>query len=564
MRIKNRGALVTVAVMSLFLAFLASTMAHAQTGQRFLLTHHVREAVLNGQAPFVRPLPGTQRISLAIMLPLRNQAELDDLLQELYDPYSSFYRQYLTVQEFTERFGPARDDYNAVVRFAEASGMTVTNTASNRLVLDVAAPVASIEKAFHVIMGVYRHPTENRTFYAPDREPSVDLNVPLWHISGLDNYSIPRPLYRKAAAGSLAHGNTTTGSGPDGSFLGSDRRAAYYGGTALTGNGQSVGLVEFNGYQISDVDLYFTSLGLTVPNVPIDNVPLDGVACCKNHSDTEEVIDIVEAISMAPGLSQVRVYIGNFDSDILNAMAADSSIVKQMSCSWSWLADPTSDTPIFQEFAAQGQTFFVASGDNGSWPSKQGFYYPEEDAWVTAVGGTDLTTNGPGGSWESEKAWVGSGGGISQDKIPIPSYQRIAGVIDSSNKGSKKLRNVPDVAAEADTNNYYCDDGTCHNRLGGTSLAAPTWAGFMALVNQNNAANGESDEGFLNPIIYPIGVGANYQNYFHDITVGDNFNKTNPSLYKAVTGYDLVTGWGSPLASGWLGGTGGTGSTGSN
>jgi len=46
------------------------------------------------------------------------------------------------------------------------------------------APVANVEKAFHVTMGLYQHPTQNRTFYAPDREPTVDLSIRLWHISG--------------------------------------------------------------------------------------------------------------------------------------------------------------------------------------------------------------------------------------------------------------------------------------------------------------------------------------------------------------------------------------------
>jgi subtilase family serine protease len=177
-------------------------------------------------------------------------------------------------------------------------------------------------------------------------------------------------------------------------------------------------------------------------------------------------------------------------------------------------------------------------------------HYPEEDPYVTAVGGTDLTT-GQYGVWEGETAWggslnacaanTGSGGGPSPDGIPIPSYQKLSGVINSSNKGSTTLRNVPDVAAEANCDNYYCANGSCGEGLGGTSLAAPTWAGFVALINEQNVADGEGTLGFLNPTMYSAGSG-----YFHDITVGDNFTSASPSLYSAVTGYDLVTGWGSP------------------
>jgi len=189
---------------------------------------------------------------------------------------------------------------------------------------------------------------------------------------------------------------------------------------------------------------------------------------------------------------------------------------------------------------------FVASGDSGSYPNSSGFYYPAEDAYITAVGGTDLTTNGPGGSWKSETAWPDSGGGISPDDILIPPYQQLWGVINSSNKGSTVYRNVPDVAAEANTDNYYCANGGCGEGLGGTSLAAPTWAGFAALVNQENVANGAPTLGFLNPLIYGIGVGSIYSGYFHDITSGSN------GAYSAVPGYDLVTGWGSPNPTGWF------------
>ena len=107
------------------------------------------------------------------------------------------------------------------------------------------------------------------------------------------------------------------------------------------------------------------------------------------------------------------------------------------------------------------------------------------------------------------------------------------------------MRNLPDVAAEANLDNYYCAKGECPDNyvVGGTSLAAPRWAGFLALANQQ--ANG-TPIGFLNPTIYAIGQGSEYGNDFHDITDGNNFNSGSPDLFSAVTGYDLVTGWGTP------------------
>ena len=122
-------------------------------------------------------------------------------------------------------------------------------------------------------MGLYQHPTENRTFYAPDREPTANLPFPLWHISGLDNYSIPHPLFVKKSDYAKANGiapetvvsQATTGSCPDQSFCGSDMRAAYYEGTALTGSGQSLGLLEYVGTDLADLDTYYTNAGQPLP-----------------------------------------------------------------------------------------------------------------------------------------------------------------------------------------------------------------------------------------------------------------------------------------------------------
>jgi hypothetical protein len=173
------------------LSFLMPVPAHGEGHQG--LTRHMREEVSSRQAAWVDRLPSTQSLLLNIALPFRNESELDAVLQQIYDPQSPSYHQFLSVEEFTERFGPSQEDYDAVISFAQSNGLTVTGTAPNRMIVDVTGPVANIEAAFHVNMGVYQHPTENRTFYAPDQEPTADLPVALWHITGLDNFSIPRP-----------------------------------------------------------------------------------------------------------------------------------------------------------------------------------------------------------------------------------------------------------------------------------------------------------------------------------------------------------------------------------
>ena len=538
-------------VLLIFLAPATLTQAQSQS----LLTRHVRDVTRTGEAARLANLPPIQTMRLVLVLPLRNQADLDQLLKDLYDPSSPSYRQFLSVDEFAARFGPTQQDYNALIDFAQKNGFTVVATSRNRLNLDVVGSVSNIQRAFHVIMGIYRHPTENRTFYAPDREPTVDLPFQLWHISGLDNYSIPHPagLHRNLAVKK----NATTGSGPSASFLGSDMRAAYYGGTALTGAGQSLGLLEYYGTDLSDLTTYFKNAGQT-NNVPITLLSTDGTStsclASQDCDDTEQTLDMTQALGMAPGLSSLVMYVGSSDAAIFNAMATASPLNAQLSSSWTWSpADPNTDNPYFEEFAAQGQNLFQAAGDSSKWGSSSEIF-PADDVYVTSVGGTDLETSSAAGPWSSETAWSDGGGGISPDKFAIPSWQTAAAASCSS--CSKTYRNGPDVSANANFTFYVCaDQTTCTaNEYGGTSFATPMWAGYLALINQQSVANGNKTLGFINPSLYSIGAGSSYTADFHDITSGSNG-------YSATTGYDLATGWGSPNGSGLINALAGSSTT---
>jgi subtilase family serine protease len=535
---KPAAACGTLRLFVLFL-FVVFAAAGAQAEQHPLLTTHVPEAVLSGVAPLVGRVPSAQRLSVAISLPLRNEAQLNALLRHVYDPHSANFHKYLSVGEFTERFGPTASDSAAVKNFLRANGFRKIDAPVNRLVLNVEGSAAQIESTFHVKLGVYQHPTENRTFYAPDREPTVDLATPLLHITGLDNYALPRA---KNVRGAAQGAGKNSGSGPGGMFVGSDLRTAYYGSGALNGAGQSVGLFEYAGYEVSDVQTYFSSLNQPL-NVPINGVALNGssLSCVYPQCDDgEQAIDIEIAISMAPALSQVVVYVGKWDISIFNQMAADNTS-KQLSCSWGWSDDETSLDPILKEIAIQGQSVFVATGDLGA-SSPAPYVWPADDPYVTAVGGTDLVTNGPGGPWLSETGWDGSAGMPSKNGVPIPRWQANPVVIDGLNHASKVLRNIPDVSSEANTNQYSCADATCFGGSGGTSYAAPQWAGIIAMANQQAVENGGTTLGFLNPALYEIGESSGFDNDFHDITSGFN------GAFYAVTGYDLVTGWGSPKA----------------
>ena len=543
----------SVALCATALLFVMGVPAHAQSS----LTHHVRSAVTRGEAQFLRPMPAAESLRLDVVLPLRDKAGLDKFVKDLYDPSSPSFRRFLTVAEFTSQFGPSQEDYDALTSYVNSNGLQVVGGSRDGMEVQVEGSVAAIQAAFSVSMGVYQHPTEKRTFFAPDREPTVGLPFPLWHVSGLDNYSIPHPLLTKIASWRRAADHAMdrvapvaiTGSGPSASFLGSDMRAAYYGGAALTGAGQNLGLFEFFGTNLADLNSYYKNAGQT-NSVPITLFSVDGtVTTCLSSAhcdDTEQTLDMTQALGMAPGLSSLVVYIGSNDTAIISAMTTHSPLATTISCSWGWTPpDPTVLDPYFEKMAAQGQNFFAASGDTSTWSAKSEAW-PADDPWVVSVGGTTLDT--ANGAWKSETAWAGSGGGPNVDKIAIPSWQQIPGVINSTNRGSTVYRNGPDVAANAAISFYVCAGQTActANGYGGTSFAAPMWAGYLALVNQQAASKGQATLGFMNPLIYPLGAGSGYSSDFHDITSGVS------GSYSAVTGYDLVTGWGSPNSIGLI------------
>ncbi|MGP8199909.1 MAG: protease pro-enzyme activation domain-containing protein [Limisphaerales bacterium] len=527
-----------------------------------VLRGHVPRAVFN-LTPTGRLAP-TNRLRLAIGLPMRDPAGLDNFLQRVYDPASPSYHQFLTVAELTTRFGPTEQDYEAVKNFALANGLAITTTHPNRLLLDVAGPASAVEQAFHVTLRTYRHPTEGRQFFAPDTEPEVDVALPVADVQGLSDYSRPHPLCRQRGSSPAAPRN---GSAPDGSgaFFGNDFRNAYAPGVTLTGEGQTVGVLEFDGYYPSDISAYAAEAGNGRANIVVQAVLLDGYNGTPGDGNAEVSLDIEMAMSMAPGLSEIVSFEAGPDgspNDVLNSMLTYSNSIKQLSCSWGWSGGPNSTIDnIFKSMEAVGQSFFNAAGDSDAFTSGSSSVNgvdnpslddtPASSPYITQVGGTTLTMNGTGASYNSETVWnwgydngsyVGTCGGISS-YYTFPSWQ--AGFATSANGGSTSFRNIPDVALTADQIYVAYGDGSS-GEFGGTSCATPLWAGFTALMNQQTALNGRSPVGFINPAIYTLAAGPGYANCFHDITTGNNTWPDSPSLFYATTGYDLCSGLGTP------------------
>jgi subtilase family serine protease len=523
-----------------------------------VLQGHVPPEVAKFNLQATGRLPATDRLQLVIVLPPRNQETLLQLVQQVQDPASTNFHHYLTPQQFTEQFGPTEADYQAVIDFAGKNGLTVTGTVPGRTLVEVDAAVADIEKTLHVKMQRYQHPTEARTFFSPDAEPSVDLAVPVLCFSGLNNYIIPHAkshVLSTEEMKAIPRNGSYNYPGGGTLFMGYDFRHAFASDTSLNGAGQVVGLQEFDGYTPADITAYETTAGL--PNVPVQEVLLNGLSNDPNNNDAEPPLDVQMAIAMAPGLSKIVFYYGNNIDSILTEYASPTHGEPrplQMSSSWGYNTD-SGTSNVLMQLALQGQSYLYAEGDEGSLPvdpnGPGGTYVGgaspgDLEPFMTCVGGTDLSMNGAGVSYQSETVWPGSAGGILST-VPIPEYQKPINM--SANGGSTTLCNVPDVAMPA---NYilvvYTDNGGVqhYSAVGGTSCAAPLWAGFTALVNQQATASGKPPVGFMNPALYNIAEGPLYSQCFNDITSGNNTNSRSPTLYFAKPGFDLCTGWGTP------------------
>ena len=526
------------------------------------LTGHIPPAVAHSQA--VAALDSTRLLSLALTLPLRNQAELADLLRAQADPEDPRFGQFLTPQAFAARFSPTQADYDRVAAYARSVGLVVTGTHPNRTVLDVAAPAASAERAFGLHLLVYQSLRDGRFFFAPNAEPRIPAGLAsvVSGVIGLDNAAQWHPHLRLKPATDFSQALDPLalpfeiGSGPGGALSPSDIKKAYnLAGNTQTGAGQILALFELDGYAAGDVSAYEANFGL--PSVPLQNVLIDGYSGASGAGAAEVTLDIELQAALAPGATKILVYEAPNSSagvvDAYNKIATDN-LAKQISTSWGEAENSAGATirnaenTAFQQMVSQGQSIFAAAGDSGANDNGSTLSVddPASQPYMTGVGGTSLTTAGPGGAYTSEKTWNngstanGAGGGGISIVWPIPNYQvPVAG--SAASKSSATMRNVPDVSLDADPNTgysiYFQGKWVIY---GGTSCAAPLWAAFTALVNQQRATNGLGTLGFANPPLYTAFQGANGATDFHDIADGS----TN-LFYPAVAGYDDATGLGT-------------------
>src|SRR6266566_1889920 len=512
-------------------------VVRADQNQRTLLSGHT--VPLIQQAQLIQATDPNQQLNLSIGLQLRNSSNLDSLLSAIYNPQSPQYQQYLTPDQFNQLFAPTSDQVQQVVSFLQGQGLTVTSVAPNNLLIDATGSVAQVQRAFNVQINNYK--LGNRTFYANTSSPSVPTSISqlITSIGGLDNSVQYHPLYTKLLRHN--HNHSVTLAGPSG--FGPKDLSAAYDATPLQsagtlGDNQTVALFELDGYQLSDVSQYFQTYGLATPT--ISNKLVDNVNGSPGQGAIEVELDIEVVGAIAPHANQI-VYEGPNTiqglNDTYNQIVHDNK-AHIASISWglceaiSGAAELQTLDHIFKQGASQGISFFAASGDSGAYDCGDGTLgvdSPASDPNVTGVGGTNLQLNA--GAYGSESVWsnpndtqrspngAGGGGGVS-NTFGKPSWQSGPGT-QSGN------REVPDVSADADPATGYATYCTVTNSgcpstgwitVGGTSAAAPLWAGSMALIDQYLQSQGKAAVGSANPALYSLFNAQQQSPAFHDIT----------------------------------------------
>jgi kumamolisin len=506
--------------------------------------------------------PG-QTVTVTVSLALRNQAALDRFIGSVSDPKSQSYGRYLQPAQFAALYGPTTAQVEQVVGYLRGQGLTITSVSANHTLVQASGSRRAVEAAFGVNIWNWHDRTQNRNFVGNDTQPVLpaSLATTVVGVAGLNNHY----QARRIGLASFARAQPRApGSGPAGGYTPTELKSAYdiapLAALGYRGAGQPLGLLELDGFSPNNIAMYDNHYGLTT--LPTTIVPVDGVGTTPGANQIEVELDIEVMHAIAPS-APITVWEGpNSDLGVLhtyNAMVVSDSTPSN-STSWG-LCEP-STTPslmlqldaIFKQGAAQGQSFFAASGDGGAYdcpggyPNQLAVDNPASDPYVTAVGGTTLSLNGSGYGSESAWNWVshspplGSGGGLS-GQFSRPAWQSGPGV---ANSYSTQMRQVPDVALDGDPRtgySVYTTSGTTTTWfvIGGTSASAPAWAAFAAIVNQYrvNAGGRARALGFANPALYQLGSVSSPYAAFHDVTSGDNL------YYMATAGWDYATGWGS-------------------
>lgn len=482
-------------------------------------------------------LVGLHAYATPITTTLRLQAKvsMEQLAHNVQDPQSEHFGRFYTPQEIRAVAGPSDAQYQAVIDSLKAQGLTVVSESPTHLWLTVRGEQAIYESLFS---------TQVKALTNGDHKQTTKVHVPFFlsqiqGVTGLDNTAKRHPKYIKASA-SLVPGGFT----PEQVRTAYGFNPVYAAG--INGSGIDIAIATYDGLSVDNTQKYYSLVGIN-PAPTVDVVEFNGTAKYREESAMETELDVELSGMIAPGAS-IHVFASSTNDDAgelqMYTAILDDNRAKVVNYSWGMCEDgvaashKTEMEPVFARAAAQGVNIMVASGDSGSDSCQNGTVkadWPSANPGVISVGGTHLMISG---STASEVAWQGSGGGISA-LWDLPSYQSALG-------GPYVKRSYPDVSFNADPNSgqaVYTGAAPYQQWMivGGTSMAAPQWAGFLALVGQARTQAGKGPVGFLNPILYAMDS-ATRARTTHDVTSGKN------GAYTAAAGWDAVTGWGSMQA----------------
>lgn len=480
-------------------------------------------------------------VAFRIVLRPSNQLALTALLAAQRDPTSPNFHRYLTAAEFARTFQPSRRDVSELVSYFASFGVSVTYD-TRSLLLRAEGTASDVEAALRTDI---RRSTADQGLIVARGDVTLP-NTFATEVSGVVGLSRPTRAHHHVTETPKTSGPPVTRcyGAEFSSGLTAQDQASLYGidqlwSTGARGVGHTIALYELAKYRPSDLAAYFSCYGISPT---ITNTNISGGA---NGYDAEVALDIQQAGVLAPG-ANLAVYSAPNDNtgpvDLFAKIAADNS-ADIVSISWGICeaaTDASAEAPIFQQMAAQGQTVLAAAGDAGSsdcqpvdGTSTLSVDDPASQPYVTAVGGTHITSFDP----FHERVWndgSGAGGGGVSSVFPRPDWQSAPGMDSGS------MREIPDLSVTADPRvgfpAYYSGRWTTY---GGTSIGAPILSGLLAVAAQSCSA---SRFGFLNPMLYSMarrGVG------FRDVTEGSN-DLFDTGSYAATTGYDMASGLGSP------------------
>lgn len=445
----------------------------------------------------------------------------------------------LTRGEFAKAHGAHPQDVDAIKTFAAKHGLDVIEQHPERHTLRLAGTVRQFNAAFNVALRVFEYEGGSYRGRTGAVHVPEELSDVVTGVLGLDNRPQAKTHFRIAAT------PTTT-------FSPVQIASLYDYPTSSTGQGECIALIELGGgYSESDLQTYFSGLGLQMPQVVA--VPVDGAQNSPTGQvdgpDGEVMLDIEVAGAIAQGAKIAVYFAPNTDAGFLDAITTaihdTTNKPSIVSISWggpesSWTQQTmTSMDGAFQDAGTLGVTVCCASGDSGSSDGTTGNQvdFPSSSPHVLGCGGTTIQTSG--GQLTSETVWNdgssggASGGGVST-VFALPSWQQNLSVTENSTAAALQMRGVPDVAGDADPNTGYnvLVDGQ-NTVFGGTSAVAPLWGALIALINSSRG----TALGFVNATLYGDQADLN------DVTSGNN------GSFSATSGWDACTGLGSPNGS---------------